>query len=329
MAEQAAEAEELEIIETPDGLPPPGDDTVEAAAQQDDDDGEDEGDERLGSNENDDDGAEPTQADRRRRQRERRRQSRENKDRLLDNLRAENQALATRLAAVETSQIATSHLTLDQRLSAARANAAQAAEIMRRAEEAGNFGDYRTAEKFHDEALAEAKALEPEVQRLSQVRQQPQQQTQGPPPEAIALQNAWKEANAWYSDDPNHADPQVRSNSNMARLISGQLLNEGLMPTTVAHWREVTRRMNEMAAGNRADDDEPQRQQARKGPPVNAQRTGAGNGTPGKNQVYLSADRVEAMKMAGIWDDIPRRNAQIKAFQQWDRENSAHVKGGS
>lgn len=325
MAEQAADAEvveELEIIETPDGLPPAGDDTVQAAPAEAGNDDEDDEDERLGTGEDDND-VEITPAEKNRRKREKRRQAQQAKDRALDHLRAQNEAMAARLAALETNQLATSHMTLEQKLTQARATRAQADEIARAADEAGNTKDVIEAMNLRAAAEQEIAALEPEVRRLSQARAQPQQQEQsGPPREAIELQNAWRAANPWYRDDPND------QNSTIARAISNQLTADGLLPKSIDHWREVTRRLNEMAAAN--NDDTAARSTQRKGPPVNAQRSGAGGGgANGRKQVYLSGDRVQAMKDAGIWDDIPRRDAQIRAYQQWDRENSDRTKGVS
>lgn len=311
MAEQqgavAEEApEELEVIETPDGLPPADESEQSSEGQQQPSD--DDEDERLGEGEEDE---QPT--DKRRARRERRRQSRENKDRLLDRLVSENRELVNRLANLENTQLATSHMTLDHRLNTARTTYASASDIMRKAEESGNIADVIEAMRIRDAAAAEVTALEPEVQRLMQARQQPQQpQPQGPPPEAVSLQNAWREANPWYTDNPSD------NNSAIARAISNQLVGEGLMPTSIDHWREVTRRLNEMAGAN--NQQEAPRQ--RKGPPVNATRTGAAAANPGNNRVYLSADRVQAIKGMGRWEDKTQRDAMIRAYQKWDRENA-------
>ena len=44
------------------------------------------------------------------------------------------------------------------------------------------------------------------------------------------------------------------------------------------------------------------------------------NGTkPGT--IRLSADRVQAIKDAGAWDDVERRNKMIRAYAQYDRQN--------
>ena len=37
--------------------------------------------------------------------------------------------------------------------------------------------------------------------------------------------------------------------------------------------------------------------------------------------ITLSRDRVNAIKDAGAWDDVEKRNKMIRAYAQYDREN--------
>ena len=40
-----------------------------------------------------------------------------------------------------------------------------------------------------------------------------------------------------------------------------------------------------------------------------------------RSTIRLSPDRVQAIKDAGAWDDVERRNKMIRAYAQYDRAN--------
>ena len=47
----------------------------------------------------------------------------------------------------------------------------------------------------------------------------------------------------------------------------------------------------------------------------------AAYGGTNRNRVHLSPERVKAMKESGAWDNPARKEAQIKSFMKFDREN--------
>lgn len=306
-----AEEELIEVIETPDGQPPAEEvDTTDENAEDEEHDDEDE---RLGDNEE----AEDDKPKRKRRSHAERNAFRKQQEaaRLqeLAELRQFRDAATQRLAALENNAITSNAFSLEQQLQQARNVHAEAERVLAAAIEAGNGPDAAQALRYRDAAAADIATLTPVVQNLSNQRQQLQQQPAADPTlqQAQQLQQTWRSYNSWYSDDNGDAA------SNEARRISNQLVGEGLAPSSIAHWQELTRRINAMAA----EADAPPQRNGRKGPPVSAQR---GEQTPqsSANRVYLSPERVAAIKDAGAWDDPAARNRYIKAYQKYDRENA-------
>lgn len=131
----------------------------------------------------------------------------------------------------------------------------------------------------------------------------------------------------WYkgvqSQDP---DSQVLT------LIDNSVARDKFDPTTPEYWAELEARAKrylphrfntaEPAGGSEngytGAAGEPRPATGKPRSPVGGSATGARTSTNGGGFV-LSAERVAAMKEAGIWDDVDRRNKMIQRYKDQDR----------
>ena len=301
--------DEFEIIE--------GEEPVEEAATEeeadDSDDDEDEGDGRLGDSEDDSDEEIASRSRsnvKRQKQRERQRRAKEHADRELSLLREQNDALLRRVSAIEGNTLASNVNALDQRIAQAQADVKQAEAIIARAVEAGNGDDVATAMRLRDEAQYEAQQLWQQKQQVEHVRQQ--HANPGPDPRVVNYAKEWMDANPWY--DPSGRD----EDSAITKVIDNQLASEGYNPKDADYWHELTRRV----AARIGDDGAETRQSPnkRRAPPTGTTREHAPVST--KKEIYVTPERKQAMIDAGIWDDVPRRNQMLKAYQAYDKSSA-------
>lgn len=301
--------DEFEIIE--------GEEPVEEAEAEeeadDSDEDEYEGDGRLGDSEDD---SEEEIASRsrsnvkRQKQRERQRRAKEHADRELSLLREQNDALLRRVSVIEGNTLASNVNAIDQRIAQAQADVKQAEAIIARAVEAGNGDDVATAMRLRDEAQYEAQQLWQQKQQVEHVRQQ--HANPGPDPRVVNYAKEWMDANPWY--DPSGRD----EDSAITKVIDNQLASEGYNPKDADYWHELTRRV-----AARIGDDEVETRQSpnkRRAPPTGTTREHAPVST--KKEIYVTPERKQAMIDAGIWDDVPRRNQMLKAYQAYDKSSA-------
>lgn len=126
----------------------------------------------------------------------------------------------------------------------------------------------------------------------------------------------WYERNDWY--DPTGQDPD----SQVALTIDKQMAKEGWNPTTSQYWEELDSRLKKYlphrynSRHNKAGVGGDSRNRA---PVAGSGREGAMSNTSGGYR--LSAERVQALKDAGLWADPKQRADAIKRFQQYDKEH--------
>ena len=296
--------DEFEIIE--------GEEPVQEPVQDDDDsDDDDDGDERLGDSEDDsDDEIVSRNRIKRQKRREVRQRAKDHADRELSLLREQNETLLRRVSAIEGNTLASNVSAIDQRIAQAQSDVKQAENIIARAVEAGNGVDVATAMRLRDEAQYEAQQLWQQKQQVEQVRQQ--HANPGPDPRVVNYAKEWMTANPWY--DPSGRD----EDSAITKVIDNQLAAEGYNPKDADYWHELTRRV-----ASRIGDDETETRASpskRKAPPTGTTREHAPVST--KKEIYVTPERKQAMVDAGIWDDVPRRNQMLKAYQAYDKSSA-------
>lgn len=253
------------------------------------------------------------------------REAMERTRRELASLRAEREALAQRLAALESGQLGTNAHLLDQRIAEAEYRARQAEDALAQAIANSNGEVARDAVRLRDRALAERAHYMNQRQAIEQAARRPQQQDQGMDPSVQRMAQGFIQKNAdWY-------DPQGgNEDSAIVLAIDNTLAAEGYDPRTKEYWDELEKRaakrlpdrFTKRAQSDDDDDDEPapRRKAGRGSPPVGGRGEYAPPST--RREVYVSAERKQAMIEAGVWDDPVARKRMLKRYAEIDRQSS-------
>lgn len=226
----------------------------------------------------------------------------------LNHLRQQNEEMMRRLRSIEHKSASHDYQNIDTRLRDAIEEVQAAEHIIAQAVEAGNGSDVAKAMRIRDDAMRRAQQLEQAKSQFKVPNSAPQNAP--PPPQqqpmAAKLAADWVKINDWY--DPQSGDPK----SKKVLEIDQSLADEGYNPNSLEYWRELDRRVETEVLNTKPK---------RGGPPVG---TGRGD-TPraGRNEVYISPERKQALIDAGVWDDPVARKRYLKSFAQWDRENNA------
>jgi hypothetical protein len=226
-------------------------------------------------------------------------------------LERRNEELARRLAAVENTAASYQFAQLDKALEDEATRVEYAKMKMVQAAQSGDVN----SQMEYLEQLTEAK------QRLQQVQHYKKEQLEAakspkqnvPNPTTTEVQqNAtkWLKKNSWF-------DPQARdTDSRIAKVIDQELAADGWDPSDSEYWEELDSRLSSRL---------PHRYTAKGGstrranPTASSRVSNAGAAKPGT--ITLSRERVSAIKDAGAWDDVEKRNKMIRAYAQYDREN--------
>jgi len=285
--------------------------------EPDDDQGSDEGDVEPekddGDQEDDVDGETAEEKrERRRRERQERKEKKRNYDRAKDlELQATRKMLSDmqkRLDAAERRSVSQDVTQIDTALRNAANAAAQYRQLVA---DAATKGDGETL------ALAQEKWYEASraVEQLSELKKHAVRQ----PPRATidplvrSYGEDWMSRNRWY--DPKRGDEDSR----IALIIDTKVIEEGYDPATPEYWDELDRRLKRRLphrykqAAHRDGENRPR-----------AVTGGSGKGSVSASsssgtKITLSAERVAALKEAGAWDDVAKRNKMIKAYIAHDK----------
>jgi hypothetical protein len=295
-------------------------------------------DERLGEGrEEDEERPDRRETAKERRERQKRARNRERLER--DFYMQRNEQLEKRLMLLESRTAKTEVASLDARTTTLQAQVAQAGRVMAEAMAKQDKESYNQALEIRDnlrDELAQLRAAKPNGAQQHQAPQLEQQQlvrspaATDPRPDPIAATNAkaWAREHKWF--DWNGTDEDSRA---VYRLDS-ELAEEGYDPHSDEYWEELSARVKEELPhrfgkrldsedGDESDDDDmdvvkaPPRRPGPKGPKFSS----GGRERPlKKGEVYISAERKEAMKMAGAWDDPVVRQRLLKRYAEMDRE---------
>ena len=282
---------------------------VEVPEEADDHEENDAEDERLSDSRNEEE-SEKREARRneRKRRRETQRFARDKSKEELQWLMEQNKALQQRLEAVESHALAAQKGSLDQNYNSALNSVRAAEQALAKAIEVGDGNRVPELLRQRDQAMAQATELN---------RMKNQFSNQAPAQNSIVKERAeeWAEKNRWFNANSNDPD------SAAAKAIDAGLIAEGFDPSTKRYWNELDRRISERLPHRFADDEDsdynPRERSGRRGPPVSGSREIS---SPGSRKVYLSPERVQAMKDAGYWDDPVLRQRMLKRYQETDRE---------
>lgn len=187
-----------------------------------------------------------------------------------------------------------------------------------------------TAHEQHDGAAA-AEATEKmiaareqfdKLTRTKTAMEQSQRQNGNPALDSrmVANANKFMTEHSWYKPGSNDRD------THFVRVIDDELAAEGWDPKTDAYWNELRTRVKKFLPHRFAGGKVPatERAQGQQGQQRKNVVAGAseGSATQSKNTYHLSADRVAALKEAGMWSDPKKRAEAIKRFREYDKQNS-------
>lgn len=259
-----------------------------------------------------DDGYDPERAairERRRKEKAERKERKEKaitRDKLeLDYLRKRNDDLERRLSTQEMRAYQADLQNIDAHFAQAQREVQMAENVIAKASSVGNGEDVVQAIRYRDEAIAKA-------QQLAQYKQQAAYQApqMAPVVDDMVMHHAkeFLEENPWY-------DMQGRDEASAIVLaIDQSLAKEGLNPQSEDYWDELRARVakrlpDKLGKGAR---------RPRGGPSVGSGREYAPSST--RKEVYISAERKQALIEAGVWDDPVLRMKYVKRYAQYDRD---------
>lgn len=147
--------------------------------------------------------------------------------------------------------------------------------------------------------------------------------------------NSWMGRNDWFDPKADAGGRILDLDSRIAMSLDQDLESEGFDPTTPEYWEELEDRCRERMPHLYEDDGESKEREGvtrtvrrkdrdgrsngqRKTPPVSAGSAGSNNQ---KGRAFVSSERVQALKDAGVWDDPKLRNKYIKSYRQWDKDH--------
>mgnify|MGYP001281064236 CR=1 FL=1 len=255
---------------------------------------------------------------RRERNRARRRENKESRKEYIEGLKRELAArdnvindLSTRVASVERHSAGSQMANLDTAIKEAENIYSHFKSMNMRAIEAV---DGATAVDAQEKMFAAAQRH----QMLTNAKKNMVNQQQQPQPLDPRLKQhaeGWMQKNEWY--DPSGAD----IDSDLVLKLDERLVNEGWNPTTAEYWSELDARVKKYLP-HRAKAGYNNSQPNRPRVPVAGSNRDTGGGN--KTSYHLSAERVSALKDAGVWENPEMRADAIKRVKEYDAANAAN-----
>ena len=228
-------------------------------------------------------------------------------------LERRNEDLAKRLAAVENTAASYQFAQIDK---AVEDEATRVEYAKMKMVQAAQAGDVAAQMEYLDQ-LTDAK------QRLNEAQHYKKQQLEAakspkqnvPNPVSTEVQQnatGWLRKNSWF-------DPQARdTDSRIAKVVDQELVADGWDPADPEYWDELDNRLAaRLPHRYTAKGGNNQRRSA--GPTASSRVANSTSSKPGT--ITLSRERVSAIKDAGAWDDVTKRNKMIRAYAQYDRDN--------
>ena len=227
-------------------------------------------------------------------------------------LERRNAELAERLAKVENAAASYQFAQLDKSIEDESTRVEYAKMKMLQAAQSGDAaGQVEYLEQLTDAKERLKQAQYYKKQQLEQAKA-PRQNV----PNEISTevqQNAtqWLKKNSWY-------DPQARdTDSRIAKVIDQELAADGWDPSDSEYWEELDNRLSARLPHRYTSKGGQQTRRA--GPTASSRVANTTSAKPGT--ITLSRDRVQAIKDAGAWDDVEKRNKMIRAYASYDRAN--------
>lgn len=231
----------------------------------------------------------------------------------ITSLERRNEELANRLAKLESNQSSFRLAQIDKAIEDEATRVEYSKMKMMQAAQAGNAAE----QVEYLEQLTDAK------QRLQQMQHFKKQQVEAvrrpkenvPNPVTQTVQknaSEWVAKNSWY-------DPEARdTDSRIAKVIDQELTQEGWDPADPEYWEELDSRLSTRLPHRYTAKGGNQGQRRPAGPAASSRTA---NPASKPNTITLSRERVQAIKDAGAWDNVEKRNKMIRAYAAYDRNN--------
>ena len=255
--------------------------------------------------------------ERRERNRARRLQNKSNRKEYIESLKRELAArdtiiddLSTRMASVEQHSVGNQAAQLDAAIQEANNYYNHFKQINQKAIELADGAAAVDAQEKMFAAQNRFNMLQNAKKNLA-----PRQQ-QAKPLDPRMAQNAqdWISRNAWY--DPSGSD----QDSDLVMQLDSRLVKEGWNPTTKEYWEELDARVKKYLPHRSVSGYNKPQGQSRPRVPVGG--GGQESSSSPKGAYRLSAERVNALKEAGVYDDPAKRADAIKRFQEYDKQQA-------
>jgi len=226
-------------------------------------------------------------------------------------LERRNAELAERLAKVENTAVSYQFAQIDKAIEDEATRVEYAKMKMVQAAQSGDVnGQMEYLEQLTDAKQRLKQAEHYKKQQVEQAKAPRENVPNQINTEVQANATKWLKKNSWY-------DPQARdTDSRIAKVIDQELAADGWDPSDPEYWEELDSRLQ-----NRL----PHRYTSKGGSVKRANSSTSGrtaattSSKPGT--ITLSRDRVQAIKDAGAWDDVDKRNKMIRAYASYDRAN--------
>jgi len=251
----------------------------------------------------------------------------------LEFLRKRNEQLERRFSETDARLSQTEIAALDGQIRDLENQIRQAEEVHTEALSKGSASDATEALRLRDQFRDGLRNLQAtRNQAVQSARQRAQPAAPEIDPAIRQRATAWVDENSdWF--DPNLSDEA----SSIAYAVEQRLYREGrLDPRSDAYYAELDRRLKKRLPEVFSDDDEPEERRAvddesssntrkRNGsdrrPSGPTFRTGGRERALRKGEVYVDADRRQAMEDMGVWEDPVLRERYLKSYQKYDREH--------
>ena len=316
---------EMQTAEEPDGsaivtLP----ESVELPSQDNDDNGSERQSQSSNDNDNDvdevDEEREQIRAARREERRLKKQIHREKtkeSSHLITALRRQNEALAERLARVEQKTSGAELARVDKAIEDASVEVEYAKMKMQDAVSKQDGHGVTEAQERWFEAKRKQESLQNIKKQATSQMSQSKQNINAPDPMVQRLAAEWMERNEWY--DPNGKNEE----SAIAQVVDKKLTDEGFDPSSEDYWDELDDRLKKYIpnAQKHVYNETKMRNQRPRSVVTSSGRESMANSRG--NDYVLSTERVNAMKEAGVWDNLELRKKATQRYIEWDRNNKS------
>lgn len=231
----------------------------------------------------------------------------------ITTLERRNEELAKRLAAVESTAASYQFAQIDKQVEDEATRVEYAKMKMLQAAQNGDVaGQVEYLEQLTEAKQRLAQAQHYKKQQLEAAKAPKQNVPNEISTEVQANATKWLKKNSWY-------DPQARdTDSRIAKVIDQELAQDGWDPSDPEYWEELDNRLSARLP-HRYTSQGGKSAKRSAGPTASSRVANESSAKP--NTITLSRERVQAIKDAGAWDDVAKRNKMIRAYAQYDRAN--------